>query len=79
MREKTCVNCGEIVVVAEQGETVTGGETPREHLDRTGHVHVREPVPTDCEHCGNVWMYQGDAERVSCPRCRNKTTAGLSD
>lgn len=74
MREKTCVNCGETVVVADAGETVTSGETPREHLDRTGHAHIHEPEPRTCEDCGYLWMYGGDADLPTCPNCRGKRT-----
>lgn len=78
MDEKTCTRCGETVVMAEDGETITDGETPIEHLDRTGHIHIREPVPTDCNQCGKIWMYQGNAERVTCPRCKGKTKPGIT-
>lgn len=75
-RERTCVRCGDTVVLADQGETITQGETPLEHMERTGHTHVREPKPMACEHCGNVWMYSGDADRITCPNCRGKVRPG---
>lgn len=72
MRTKNCVHCGDAVVLADQGERVTQGETPREHMERTGHVHIHEPKPMVCKHCGNVWMYSGGADRITCPNCRGK-------
>lgn len=77
MREQDCVHCGDTVVVPEDGEQIVHGETPIEHVERTGHTHVREPRPTGCPHCGNLWMYTGGAERATCPNCRGKAEPGV--
>jgi ribosomal protein S27E len=77
MREIECVKCCDTVVVAERGESITEGETPIEHMERTGHAHVREPVPTGCSDCGNIWMYGGNADRATCPNCRSKAQPGV--
>ena len=76
MKRQECVHCGETVVVADDGETVTGGETPVAHLQRTGHAHIREPRPTGCPHCGYLWMYSGEADMATCPNCRGKAVPG---
>lgn len=79
MHEFNCVHCGEKVVVAGnmEGEVIVEGETPVEHMNRTGHAPVSEPRPTGCPHCGNLWMYQGSADRATCPKCRGKATPGV--
>lgn len=79
MQAKDCVHCGETVVVADRGEQITDGETPVEHMERTGHAHIHEPVLTGCHHCGHLWMYQGAREQATCPSCKSKTPAGTMD
>jgi len=76
MKRIECDHCGSVVVIAERAETVTKGETPVEHLERTGHSHVREPQMTGCPNCENIWMYGGDADRATCPNCHSKAEAG---
>lgn len=73
MKERTCRHCGDEVVLAERGETVTGGETPVEHMERTGHAW-NEPRLFQCNDCGNVWGYTGSAETPTCSNCRGKRT-----
>lgn len=72
MRQVECVNCGETVTIADRGEQIIDGETPLEHIERTGHPHVREPRALVCDDCGYLWMYGGAAERPTCPNCRGK-------
>jgi uncharacterized Zn finger protein len=76
MKRIECNNCGESVVLPKEphrGEVVTEGETPREHLDRTGHS-PNAPVTVVCDDCGNVWPYTGNADASTCPHCRGKRT-----
>ena len=72
MKEVECVHCGDTVAVPQKGETIVNGETPLEHIERTGHPHVREPKPLMCDDCGHLWMYTGNADRPSCPNCKGK-------
>jgi len=72
----TCDTCGDRVVIAAADETVTEGETPLEHLDRTGHTHTREPQLTACANCGFAWYYTGTADRATCPNCKTKVEPG---
>lgn len=74
MKKVECVHCGDTVVIAERGESVVNGETPVEHMERTGHTHKAEPEPRVCNDCGNLWWYQGTAERPTCTNCRSKRT-----
>ena len=73
MNELTCNICGDAVYLAERGERLEGYETPRQHLDRTGH-DPRQPETRACEDCGNVWPYSGDADLPTCPNCKGKRT-----
>lgn len=72
MRQVECVECVDTVSIPEKGEQIVSGETPLEHIERTGHPHVREPRPLACDDCGYLWMYTGDSERPTCPNCRGK-------
>lgn len=33
----------------------------------------------ECQECGNVWAYTGDADRPTCTACRSKRTAFVGD
>lgn len=33
----------------------------------------------ECDDCGNVWPYTGDADRPTCPSCQGKRTSAVSD
>jgi hypothetical protein len=36
---------------------------------------TRKLVPfRECENCGNIWAYTGDADRPTCPNCAGKKT-----
>jgi len=76
MRTSDCAHCGDTVVVPDDGEQVVDGETPLEHLDRTGHNWKREPRLTACSKCGFAWYYTGSADRATCPNCRTKVPPG---
>ena len=76
MKIINCDHCGERVVIGGRGEAVESGETPLEHMERTGHSHRREPRLTGCDTCGNVWYYTGSADRATCPNCRDKAAPG---
>jgi ribosomal protein S27E len=76
MKQIACDHCGETVVVPQQGETVVSGETPLEHLDRTGHNYKRKPRLTACDECGFAWYYTGSADRATCPNCKAKAQPG---
>lgn len=76
MRKFDCAHCGDTVVVPDGNEQVVQGETPLEHLDRTGHNWKREPRLTACSHCGFSWYYTGSADRATCPNCKAKATPG---
>jgi len=76
MKKVTCDRCDDEVVVADREEDVVNGETPVEHLNRTGHAHRREPRLTGCSKCGSVWYYTGDANRATCPDCKTKVDPG---
>lgn len=76
MRTFDCAHCGDTVVVPDDGEEVVGGETPLEHLDRTGHNWKREPRLTACHSCEFSWYYTGSADRATCPNCRAKCAPG---
>jgi len=75
-RKKECDHCGDTVVLPNRNETVVKGETPIEHLKRTGHNYRREPVLTGCHGCGTTWWYGGGADRATCPTCNLKVPAG---
>lgn len=79
MKKLTCTVCSEEVLLAnEPGETVVRGETPLEHMKRTGH-DPRQPTPHKCDDCGNVWPYTGDADRPTCPNCQGKRTEPVGE
>lgn len=41
---------------------------------------TRKIVPLfECEDCGNVWPYSGDADRPTCSDCRGKKTRPVSE
>lgn len=72
MKTFDCNHCGDRVVLAnEPGESVVSGETPLEHMRRTGHS-PRSPKMMQCNDCENVWPYTGDADRPTCPNCAGK-------
>ena len=81
MKPIECNTCGETCYLLERGEKQvreTSKETPLDHMRRAGH-DPREPpeiVPErrQCNSCGNVWWYTGDADRPTCPHCRGKDT-----
>lgn len=79
MRPLECNICGETTYLLERDEIQvrsTSKETPLDHLNRTGH-DPRQPPEYErwqCDSCGNVWYYQGDADRPTCPECRGKAT-----
>jgi len=73
MKKIDCNVCDETVVIADRGETVKSGETPVEHMERTGH-NPNRPQVAICDDCGNVWNYTGDAETPTCSNCRGKNT-----
>lgn len=76
MKRVGCDQCDDTVVIVEKGETVTNGETPVEHMERTGHAHKREPRLTACPNCEFAWYYTGSADRATCPNCRGKADPG---
>lgn len=76
MKRQDCDYCDGTVVIAEDGEKITQGETPVEHMERTGHPHKREPRLTACRHCGFAWWYTGTGDRATCPECGGKNTPG---
>lgn len=77
MKPIECNTCGEITYILERGEKQvreTSKETPLDHMERTGH-DPRQPPKRErraCNECGNVWWYQGDGERPTCPNCKGK-------
>lgn len=74
MKRLSCNHCdGTVLLANEPGETVVEGETPLEHLERTGH-DPRQPVTMQCNDCENVWPYTGSADRPTCPNCKGKRT-----
>jgi len=74
MKKINCNHCDDAVILADgAGEKVTRGETPLEHMNRTGHS-PKSPVMYQCNDCGNVWGYTGDADRPTCSNCRGKRT-----
>ena len=81
MKTIECNTCGEATYILERGEIQVrelpaGKETPRDHLERTGH-DPREPPQRErrqCNDCGNVWWYAGDSARPTCPNCKGKNT-----
>ena len=74
MKILECDYCAETLVLAsEPRESVTDGETPLEHMERTGHS-PRSLVTLRCNDCENVWPYTGDADRPTCPNCAGKRT-----
>lgn len=79
MKKIECVRCGDTVVLANEiGEKVTCGETPVEHLERTGHS-PRQPTLRKCNDCGNIWPYSGSADRPTCPNCDRKDTQPIEE
>jgi len=76
MKTMDCDHCGDRIVIPEDGETVTDGETPADHMTRTGHPHKRQPRLTACHHCGIAWYYTGSADRATCPGCEGKVEPG---
>jgi predicted Zn-ribbon and HTH transcriptional regulator len=77
MKTVNCDHCDETVVVPGKAEEeVISGETPLEHMERTGHPHKREPRLTACDNCGFAWYYTGSADRATCPNCRGKAVPG---
>lgn len=83
MRELTCNTCGETTYLLERGEIQVrdlpeGKESPRDHLERTGHDPREHPGERRaCNDCGNVWWYQGSADRPTCPACKGKKTEAV--
>lgn len=73
MQKIDCNHCEDTVVLADRGERIVNGETPLEHMKRTGHS-PKSPKTRQCNACGNVWPYTGDADRPTCPNCRGKDT-----
>lgn len=72
MKRRTCDECGETVVLADEpAEVVTSGETPVEHMTRTGHSPC-QPTLMKCRDCENIWAYTGSATRPTCPNCQGK-------
>jgi hypothetical protein len=45
MQEITCNHCGESVYLSDRGERLEGYETPRDHMDRTGHSPKSPDTP----------------------------------
>lgn len=79
MKQVKCVHCDDAISIPEKGEQIVNGETPLEHIERTGHPHVREPRPFSCDDCGNVWPYTGNADRPTCPNCKGKRAEPVDD
>lgn len=82
MKQFECVHCGDTITVADKDEQIVDGETPLEHIERTGHPHVYEPRPTGCQYCGYLWMYSGTVteesnQRITCPNCKSKVLPGV--
>lgn len=79
MKKIECNICGEPTYLLERGEIQvreTSKETPIDHLERTGH-DPRQPPERErrqCNSCGNVWWYEGTADRPTCPNCKGKNT-----
>jgi hypothetical protein len=45
-----------------------------------GGLLTRKLLPLyECDDCGNVWAYTGDADRPSCSNCRGKRTHPAAD
>lgn len=41
---------------------------------------TKRAVPQyECESCGHVWYYTGDAERPTCPGCAGKKVTATAD
>lgn len=41
---------------------------------------TRTLVPLrECQNCGNVWPYTGDADRPTCPDCKGKDNRSLAE
>jgi len=73
MKRIECNVCDETVVMADRGGEVKRGETPVEHMERTGH-NPRKPSVAACNDCGNVWNYSGESDTPTCSNCRGKNT-----
>ena len=78
MMKKTCNHCGDTVCVPQRGEMVVSGETPLEHLERTGHAW-NQPELRVCEDCEHVWPYKGSADLPTCPCCKGKRTTNAKE
>jgi len=77
MKEIECNTCGEPTYLLGRGEIQvreTSKETPLNHLNRTGHDprQLSEQERRQCNVCENVWWYEGDADRPTCPNCKGK-------
>lgn len=58
----------------------TGHDGHRAACIECGERLVRTLIPLlECQDCGNVWPYTGDADRPTCSDCRGKRTVRLSD
>lgn len=45
-----------------------------------GEPLTRTLIPLrECDDCGNVWPYTGDADRPTCPNCKGKRTEPVGD
>jgi len=74
LKHLSCNHCDDddhLVIADGRGEWIEKGETPLEHMKRTGHS-PRKPVMYQCNNCGNVWPYSGDSDRPTCSNCRGK-------
>lgn len=79
MKRIECNHCDDTVILADEpGESVVRGETPLEHMKRTGHS-PRQPIQMQCNDCGNVWPYTGNADRPTCPHCHGKNVERAND
>ena len=76
MRQEACKHCGDVVCVPQKGEEVINGETPLEHLERTGHAYNSAEIHV-CEVCGYVWPYTGESNQPTCPNCKGKRTKAV--
>lgn len=84
MKPIECNTCGETTYIFERGEIQVrelppGKETPWQHMERTGHEPRAPPDPEvrKCNDCGNVWRYEGSADRPTCPECKGKRTEAV--